>query len=94
MANYKTIIIDDEKIARTRLRRLLEEYPETFQIIAEAENGIEALELIRSMKPDLIFLDIQMPGKTGFEMLKDMEDFPLIIFCTAYEEYALKAFVS
>ena len=92
MANFTTLIIDDEKIARTRLRRLLEEYPETFQIIAEAGNGIEALELIRSLKPDLIFLDIQMPGKTGFEMLKEMEDFPLIIFCTAYEEYALKAF--
>jgi two-component system LytT family response regulator len=92
MANYSTILIDDEKIARTRLRRLLEGYPEVFQIIGEAVNGIEALDLIKNLKPDLIFLDIQMPGKTGFEMLQEMKEFPLVIFCTAYEEYALKAF--
>jgi len=92
MANYTTLIIDDEKIARTRLRRLLEDYPAVFQVIAEAGNGIEALDLIKSRKPDLIFLDIQMPGKTGFEILQEMKEFPLVIFCTAYEEYALKAF--
>ena len=92
MANYTTLIIDDEKIARTRLRRLLEEFPEVFQVIGEAANGIEALEMIKSSKPDLIFLDIQMPGKTGFEILKELEIFPLVVFCTAYEEYALKAF--
>lgn len=92
MSNFKTIIIDDEKIARIRLRRLLEDYPGIFEVIAEAGNGLEALDLVIRMKPDLIFLDIQMPGMTGFEMLNELEDFPLIIFCTAYEEYALKAF--
>lgn len=92
MANYTTLIIDDEKIARARLRRLLEEYPDVFQLVAEATNGLEALDLINSLKPDLIFLDIQMPGKTGFEILKELDTLPLIIFCTAYEEYALKAF--
>lgn len=92
MANYTTLIIDDEKIARNRLRRLLEAYPDIFQIVAEAANGLEALDLIRKLKPDLIFLDIQMPGKTGFEILKELDALPMIIFCTAYEEYALKAF--
>jgi len=92
MATYKTLIIDDEKIARNRLRRLLNNFEDFFQIIGEAKNGDEGLELIRKLKPDLIFLDIQMPGKTGFEMLEELEEFPLVIFCTAYEEFALKAF--
>ena len=92
MAKYSTLIVDDEKIARTRLRRLLEDYPEVFHVIAEAANGFEALELLKGTKPDLIFLDIQMPGMTGFEMLQEMKEFPLVIFCTAYEEFALKAF--
>ena len=92
MAKYSTLIVDDEKIARTRLRRLLEDYPDVFHVTAEAANGFEALELMKGTKPDLIFLDIQMPGMTGFEMLQEMKEFPLVIFCTAYEEFALKAF--
>ena len=92
MTNYTTLIIDDEKIARTRLRRLLGNYEDTFQIIAEAKNGIEGLKMIQELKPDLIFLDIQMPGKTGFEMLNELDSFPIVIFCTAHEEFALKAF--
>jgi two-component system LytT family response regulator len=92
MVRYKTLIVDDEKIARTRLRNLLENYPDVFQVIAEASNGIEAIELIKGIQPELIFLDIQMPGKTGFEILQEINEFPLIIFCTAYEEFALKAF--
>lgn len=92
MTNYKTIVIDDESIARQRLIRLLNEHPQTFQVIAEAQNGIEGAALINRLKPDLVFLDIQMPGKTGFEMLEDLEFVPSIVFCTAYEEYALKAF--
>lgn len=89
---YSTLIIDDEKIARIRLRRLLDKFSDIFQIIGEAKNGDEGLEMIQNLKPDLIFLDIQMPGKTGFEMLKELEVLPIIIFCTAFEEFALKAF--
>ena len=92
MEKFTTILIDDEPIARTRLRRLLSDYGELFQIIAEAKNGEEGLELIQRLRPDLIFLDIQMPGKTGFEMLNELDEFPIVIFCTAYEEFALQAF--
>jgi two-component system, LytTR family, response regulator len=89
---YKTIIIDDETIARQRLHGLLNEYPGQFQVVAEAKNGIEGVDLVNKLKPDLIFLDIQMPGKTGFEMLENLEHIPQVVFCTAYEEFALQAF--
>uniref|UniRef100_UPI0032179983 LytR/AlgR family response regulator transcription factor n=1 Tax=uncultured Draconibacterium sp. TaxID=1573823 RepID=UPI0032179983 len=92
MASFTTLIIDDERIARERLKRLLAGFGEVFQVVGEAQNSDEGTGLIHSLKPDLIFLDIQMPGKTGFEMLKDLEHLPIIIFCTAYEEFALKAF--
>lgn len=92
MKALRTIIIDDETIARQRLVRLLNEFNGQFEIVAEAQNGIEGATLINKFKPDLIFLDIQMPGKTGFEMLELLEHIPLVVFCTAYEEYALKAF--
>jgi len=92
MTTYRTIIIDDEVIARQRLRRMLDEFHGQFQVIAEARNGIEGAELINSLNPDLIFLDIQMPGKTGFEMLEMLDHIPYVVFCTAYEEFALKAF--
>jgi two-component system, LytTR family, response regulator len=92
MNPYRTIIIDDEAIARQRLTQLLAEYNGQFQVIAEAKNGIEGAELINSLKPDVIFLDIQMPGKTGFEMLELLEHTPHVVFCTAYEEFALQAF--
>jgi two-component system LytT family response regulator len=92
MNTYRTIIIDDEAIARQRLVQLLAECNGQFQVIAEAKNGIEGAELINSLKPDLIFLDIQMPGKTGFEMLEDLIHIPQVVFCTAYEEFALQAF--
>jgi two-component system LytT family response regulator len=92
MTKFTTLIIDDEKIARTRLRRMLADFGELFQVIGEAKNGVEGLEMIPRLKPELIFLDIQMPGKTGFEMLNELEQFPIVVFCTAYEEYALKAF--
>ena len=89
---YRTIIIDDEAIARQRLKDLLKNYDHQIEVIAEAKNGIEGAELINRLKPDLIFLDIQMPGKTGFEMLEDLAFLPHVVFCTAYEEFALKAF--
>jgi two-component system LytT family response regulator len=88
----KTIIIDDERLARNELKRLLEEFPK-IHVVAEAANADEAIELIDEHQPDLLFLDIQMPGKNGFELLEIIEDrVPEVIFTTAYDEYALKAF--
>ena len=89
---YKTILIDDEPPAVQRLRELTANFPETFSIIGTATNGNEAIRLIRELNPDLIFLDIQMPGLTGFEMLQQLEKIPIVIFCTAYEQYSLQAF--
>jgi two-component system LytT family response regulator len=87
----KVILIDDERLARSELKRLLHEYPDV-EVIGEAANADEGIEKIEALNPDLIFLDIQMPGKTGFEMLTDLEKAPHVIFVTAYDEYALKAF--
>ena len=90
----KTIIVDDEPLARLRLQKLILEYPGTFEIIGEAENGEEAVEKINKLKPGLIFLDIQMPELNGFEVLKQLTYFPKVIFCTAFDEFALQAFDS
>ena len=87
----KAIIIDDERLARTELKKLLQEFPEV-EIIDEAANADEGISKIESQQPDLIFLDIQMPGKTGFEMLSALEKTPQVIFTTAYDEFAIKAF--
>ena len=87
----RALIIDDERLARKELTSLLQDYPE-IEIIGEAVNADEALEQINEHKPDLLFLDIQMPGKTGFELLEMLDSVPLVIFVTAYDEYALKAF--
>lgn len=87
----KAIVIDDERLAREELKKLLKEYHE-IEVIDEAKNGAEALDKIKQLKPDLIFLDIQMPGMTGFELLKKLDEIPKVVFVTAYDEYALKAF--
>jgi two-component system, LytTR family, response regulator len=87
----RAIIIDDERLARVELRRLLASHPEV-EIAAEARGPEEALALLSSLTPDLIFLDIQMPGMTGFELLERLEDVPQVIFTTAYDEFAIKAF--
>ncbi len=87
----KAIIIDDERLARNELKKLLSEFPE-IEIVAEAANANEGLEKIGNLAPDLIFLDIQMPGKSGFDMLAELDRAPHVIFTTAYDEYALKAF--
>src|ERR1700733_743425 len=87
----RAIIIDDERLARNELKKLLLDFPE-IEVIAEAANASEGVEKIDSLNPDLIFLDIQMPGKTGFDMLSELERAPNVIFTTAYDEYALKAF--
>ncbi|HEV2831081.1 MAG TPA: response regulator [Hanamia sp.] len=87
----KVILIDDERLARSELKRLLQEFPDV-EIIGEAANANEGIEKIEVLNPDLVFLDIQMPGKTGFDMLTQIEKAPHVIFVTAYDEYALKAF--
>jgi two-component system, LytTR family, response regulator len=88
---YKAIIIDDERLARNELKKLLHDFPEV-EVIDEAANAAEGIEKIENQNPDLIFLDIQMPGKTGFDMLAELDRAPHVIFTTAYDEYALKAF--
>jgi len=85
------IVIDDERLARNELKKLLSDYPEV-EVIGEAGNVDEAVKLIEELGPDLIFLDIQMPAKTGFDLLSELEVVPSVIFTTAHDEYALKAF--
>jgi len=85
------IIVDDEKLARDLLKEYLENFPE-IEVLGEAEQGTEAVEKIDKLKPDVVFLDVQMPGMTGFEVLEDLEHEPYVIFVTAYDQYAIKAF--
>ncbi len=87
----KVIIIDDEAPARSLIKEFLEDY-EDLVLLEECNNGVDAVTAINTFKPDLIFLDIQMPGLTGFEVLKRLEEMPQVIFSTAYDQYALKAF--
>jgi len=87
----KTLVIDDERLARKELMNLLKNFPE-IEVAGECSNAEEAKTAIELHQPDLIFLDIQMPGKNGFELLEDLESVPKVIFVTAYDEYALKAF--
>lgn len=89
--SVKTIIIDDERLARNELKKLLQDFGE-IEVIDEAANAQEGIEKIETLNPDLIFLDIQMPGKTGFELLRELDHAPKVIFTTAYDEFALKAF--
>lgn len=85
------IIVDDEKLARDLLKEYLENYPE-IELLGEADQGMEAVEKIDKLKPDIVFLDVQMPGMTGFDVLEDIEHEPYVIFVTAYDQYAIKAF--
>jgi two-component system LytT family response regulator len=87
----KALIVDDERLARTELKRLLTSFKE-INVVGEAVNADDALEKIQEIKPELLFLDIQMPGKSGFDMLEELDAVPTVIFVTAYDEYALKAF--
>jgi two-component system LytT family response regulator len=87
----RTILIDDERLARNELKKLLQDFSE-IEVIDEAANVQEGLEKIEQHNPDLIFLDIQMPGKTGFDLLEELDRTPKVIFTTAYDEFALKAF--
>lgn len=87
----KVIIIDDESSGRKLIKEYLSDFPNLI-LVGEANNGVDAIKVINKFKPDLIFLDIQMPGMTGFEVLPHLEEIPQIIFSTAYDQYALKAF--
>lgn len=85
------LIIDDERLAREEMKWSLKPYPE-FVFLGEAANAFEATEQIGRLQPDLIFLDVQMPGKTGFELLEELDQVPAVIFTTAFDQYAVKAF--
>jgi len=85
------IIVDDERLARNELKKMLTDYPE-IEVIGESGNVDEALKSIEELGPDILFLDIQMPAKTGFDLLAELDTVPTVIFTTAHDEYALKAF--
>ncbi|HRH34901.1 MAG TPA: response regulator, partial [Catalimonadaceae bacterium] len=87
----KVILIDDEALARILVREYLQNHPE-FEVVDECENGFDGLKAITNQKPDLIFLDIQMPKINGFEMLELVSEPPPVIFTTAFDEYAIRAF--
>lgn len=89
---FKTIIIDDERPARLMLKSLIAAHSNVLELIGEANTGKKAIELIESQKPDLIFLDIQMPAMNGFELLVQLKHKPMVVFTTAYEQYAVRAF--
>ncbi len=91
--NIRVLIVDDEPLARERVRSLLQQEPD-IDILAECDNGTEAIAAIRKQSPDLVFLDVQMPGLDGFDVLRGLGDhpLPLVIFVTAHDQHALKAF--
>jgi two-component system LytT family response regulator len=88
---YKVIIVDDEPLARSIVKEYLQKHPE-LELAQECGDGFEGVKAIQQHKPDLIFLDIQMPKINGFEMLELVDDPPAVIFTTAFDEYAIKAF--
>ena len=87
----KALIIDDERLARAELRRLLAAHPQ-IEIAGEARNGTDALEMIGALAPEVIFLDVQMPGLSGFDLLERLEEPPQVIFTTAFDTHAVEAF--
>ena len=87
----RALIVDDERLARKELIKLLEDHP-SVEVIGEAANAEEANQMVNELNPDILFLDIQMPGKTGFELLEMLDYVPLVVFTTAYDEFAIKAF--
>ncbi len=87
----RTLIVDDERLARNELRRLLAEH-DCIDVVGEAANADEAEAAIGELHPDLLFLDVQMPGASGFDLLERLDAVPFVVFATAYDEYALRAF--
>lgn len=88
----RTIVIDDERLALDRLTHLLSQHQTDIEVIGRATNGQEGLTLIREHRPDVIFLDIEMPLLTGFELLARLDSVPMVVFTTAYDHYAIRAF--
>ncbi|AND63497.1 DNA-binding response regulator [Flavobacterium covae] len=91
MIKIKAVIVEDSRLARNELKELIKNFPE-IEVLGEAENVDKAYELINSLNPDLLFLDINMPEKDGFELLEMLDDVPITVFTTAFDEYALKSF--
>lgn len=89
--NLKAVIVEDSRLARVELKTMLAAF-DHIEVVGEAEDGFQAIELIQDLQPDLIFLDIQLPGKNGFEVLEAIDEVPQVIFTTAFDEYAIKAF--
>ena len=87
-----TVIVEDEEPSRNRLKRLLESFKESIKVIGEADNGIEAVRIVSELQPRLLFLDIQLPGIDGLKVLEKLPYQPAVIFTSAYDRYALKAF--
>jgi two-component system LytT family response regulator len=87
----RALIVDDERLARKELMKLLEDHS-SIEVVGEAVNADEAIQMVNDLNPDLLFLDIQMPGKTGFQLLEELDSVPAVVFTTAYDEFALKAF--
>ena len=88
---YRAIVVDDERLARNDLRLLLNNH-KNIEVLGEASNGQDALDMIKDLKPDLVFLDIQMPGMNGFDVLEHISSDVKVIFVTAFDEFALRAF--
>jgi two-component system LytT family response regulator len=89
--SIKAILVDDERLAREGLKELLKEFSD-IEVVGEASNADEAIELVDQLKPQLMFLDIEMPEKSGFDLLEELIETPYVIFTTAYNEFAIKAF--
>ena len=91
MSRLRVLLVDDERLARAELRRLLQAHP-SVEIAGEAASALEAMAQIAALHPDLLLLDVQMPGGSGFDLLAALDHAPDVIFCTAYDQYALQAF--
>jgi two-component system LytT family response regulator len=91
MSEYRAVIVDDEELARSVLREYLADHPD-IEVAAECANGFDAVKVVTELKPDILFLDIQMPKLNGFEVLELIEPGPAVVFVTAYDQYALRAF--
>jgi len=89
--NINAVIVEDSRLARNELKELIKAYP-NINLLGEAENVDEGIELINTTKPDLLFLDINMPEKDGFQLLEELDEAPMVIFTTAFDEYAIKSF--
>ena len=89
----RVVVVDDEPLGRATLRGLLAEDSEVV-LIEECANGVEALDAVRAQRPDVMFLDVQMPGLTGFDVIESLreDELPVVVFVTAYDQYALRAF--